>query len=68
MKAIQLAAKTVNNDATLLPNITLKLAVKVALPIWRDLYAGPDDIDQIVNGQTDADQRWMVSMMYEFGD
>ena len=28
LRAIQLAAHTVNNDATLLPNITLKLAVK----------------------------------------
>ena len=46
---------------------TLQLAAKVGLPVWRDIYAGPDDIDQIVNGQTDADQRWMLSLIYEFG-
>ena len=42
-----------------------RLRVAVDIPFWRDLYAGPDDIDQPVNGQTDADQRWLVSVVYE---
>lgn len=42
-----------------------RLRVAVDIPFWRDLYAGPDDIDQPVNGQTDADQRWAVSLVYE---
>ena len=44
-----------------------RLRLSVDLPIWRDLYAGPDDIDQPVNGQTDADARWLLSLVYEGG-
>ncbi len=46
----------------------LQLVAKVGLPIWRDIYAGPDEIQQLVNGQTDADQRWMLSVIYEMGE
>jgi len=45
-----------------------RLRVSVDVPLWRDLYAGPDDIDQAVNGQTDADTRWLVSLVHEGGD
>ncbi len=41
-----------------------RMGLRVELPVWRDLNAGPDDIDQLVNGQTDADARWQLALSY----
>ena len=48
------------------PDLEVKLGVE--LPVWRDLYAAPDGVDQIVNGQTDTEQRWMLGFAYEVGE
>lgn len=46
----------------------LKIQVSVELPVWRDIYAAPSDTDQLVNGQTDADQRWQIGFIYELSN
>ena len=43
----------------------IQLQVSVELPLWRDIYAAPNGVDQLVNGQTDADQRWQIGLVYE---
>jgi hypothetical protein len=40
------------------------LRASVELPVWRDLYGGPADLDVPVNGQSDADARWAISIEY----
>lgn len=43
---------------------SVRLKATVDLPMWRNIYAGSDDIDRPVNGQTDADARWTLSIEY----
>jgi len=43
---------------------SVALRAAVDLPVWRDLYAGPEDLDVPVNGQADADARWTLSIEY----
>ncbi|MEE2788453.1 MAG: hypothetical protein VX589_14005 [Myxococcota bacterium] len=45
--------------------VTIKGAVDI--PVWRNLYSASDEIDQPVNGQSDADFRWLFSLVYEGG-
>ena len=47
------------------PQISAQVGVDITL--WRDIYAASGTIDQIVNGQTDANARWNFGLIFEHG-
>ena len=45
------------------PQVSFQIGVDI--PLWRDIYAAPGEIEQAVNGQTDANVRWSFGLTFQ---